>query len=115
MGTMGVRSGRRGVRNKIWAKVISFFGAKLAPVMDKVATGMDAAGAMATGAGLDRIGEILHKGSDLVDEAEDIPRLLAKYTEDGDLTADEIKSLIENTGEVGVAFKNVILTVKKKE
>ena len=103
------------IPNKIWAKLISFFGTKLAPVMDKVASGMDAAGTLADGAGLDRVGSILHKGSKVIDEAEDIPRLLAQYTEDGKLDADEIKRLIEETGEVGVVFKDLILTVKKKE
>lgn len=115
LGLVGVVFGMWIIPNKAWAKIISFFGAKLAPVMDKVASGMDAAGSIAAGAGLERVGAILHKGSDLIDEAEDIPRLLAQYTEDGDLTADEIKSLIENVGEVSVAFKDVILTVKKKE
>ena len=101
------------IPNKVWAKVISVFGGTVAPVMDKVAMGLDAVGVIATGAGLERVGSILHAGSDLVDEAEDIPRLLAEYTADGELTADEIKKLISETGEVGVKFKGLILTVKK--
>jgi len=112
---VGVAVGMWVIPNKIWAKLISFFGTKLAPVMDRVADGMDAAGTIADGAGLEKVAAILHKGSYLVDEAEDIPRLLAEYTEDDELTSDEIKTLIEETGEVGVAFKNFTLVFKKKE
>lgn len=102
------------IPNAVWAKVVSLFGTKIAPIMDKVALGMEAAGVIATGAGLEKIGSILHEGSDVVDEAEDIPRLLAEFTADGDLTADEIKKLIAEVGEVGVEFKDVVLVVKKK-
>jgi len=100
--------------NAVWAKIISFFGTKLAPVMDKVAKGMDAAGVIAEGAGLEKVGLVLQKGAKVVAEAEDIPRLLAEFTEDKKLDADEIKRLIKETGEVGVAFKDVVLIVKKK-
>ena len=103
------------VPNVVWAKIVSFFGTKLAPVMDKVAKGMDAAGVIAGGAGLEKVGLVLQKGAKVIDEAEDIPRLLAEYTEDKKLDVDEIKRLIEETGEVGVAFKGLVLTVKKKE
>jgi len=99
------------IPNAWWAKIISFFGAKLAPAMDKVAAGMDTAGTLIGG----KVGEALHKGSDVVDEAEDIPRLLAEWTAEGKLTAEHIKRLIKETGEVGVAFKDMILVVKKKD
>ena len=102
------------IPNAVWAKVISFFGAKLAPIMDKVAKGVDAAGTIATGAGLEKFGGILHKGAAVINEAEDIPRLLAEFTEDEELDADEIKRIIEETGEVGVVFKDMILFIKKK-
>ena len=102
------------IPNKVWAKIISFFGASLAPVMDKVAKGMDGAGAIAQGAGLDRVAEALFEGADVVDEAEDIPRLLEEYTKDGDLTAEEIKKLFEEGKEVGVEFKDFRLKVIKK-
>lgn len=102
------------IPNKVWAKIISVFGGTVAPVMDKVAMGLDAVGVIAEGAGLEKVGLILHEGADLVDEAEDIPRLLAEYTADGDLTAEEINKLIAETGEVGVELKEFILVVKKK-
>jgi len=98
------------IPNAWWAKVISFFGAKLAPAMDKIAAGMDTGGTLIGG----KVGEALHEGSDVVDEAEDIPRLLAEYTKDGDLTAEEIKKLFKEFGEVGVEMKDFIIKVFKK-
>lgn len=102
------------IPNKWWAKFISFFGAKLAPIMDKVASGVDAAGTLADGAGLKKAGVALHEGADIVDEAEDIPRLLAEYTKDGKLDAEEIKKLFVEFGEVGVEFKDFVFKVFKK-
>ena len=99
------------IPNTLWAKIISFFGAKLAPAMDKVAAGMDTGGMLIGG----KVGEALHEGSDVIDEAEDIPRLLAEYTADGDLNAEEIKKLFTEVGEVGVEFKDFVLKVFKKE
>ena len=98
------------IPNAWWAKIISFFGAKLAPAMDKIAAGMDTGGTLIGG----KVGEALHEGSDVVDEAEDIPRLLAEYTKDGDLTAEEIKKLFKEFGEVGVEMKDFIIKVFKK-
>jgi len=98
------------IPNAWWAKIISFFGAKLAPAMDKIAAGMDTGGTLIGG----KVGEALHEGSDVVDELEDIPRLFAEYTKDKKLDAEEIKSLIEEAGEVGVEFKDFILKVFKK-
>lgn len=103
------------IPNRIWGIVISFFGATLAPILDKVAMGADAAGVIAEGAGLEKVGAVLHAASDVVDEIEDIPRLLAEWTKDGVLDADEIKKIITETGEIGVEFKNLILVVKKKD
>ena len=102
------------IPNKWWAKFISIFGGKVAPVMDKVGKGLDAVGIIAEGAGLEKVGSSLHARADLVDEAEDIPRLLAEYTADGELTPEELKKIIAEFGEVGVEFKDFLLVVKKK-
>ena len=103
------------IPNGFWARLISFFGAKLAPVMDKVARGLDGAGALADGVGFEKIAGAAYKLSDVVDEAEDIPRLLAEYTEDKELDEDEIKSLIKETGEFGVAGKDFFIYDFKKK
>lgn len=102
------------IPNKIWATIVSFFGTKLAPVMDKTAKAMDGAGAIAEGLGMEKLADYLFEGSDVVDEAEDIPRLLAEFTADGDLTAEEIKKLFAAGKEVGVEFNDVVLLIKKK-
>lgn len=102
------------IPNAWFAKAMIFLASKLSPVMTKVATTADAAGTMAEGAGLEKVGLALHEGADVVDEAEDIPRLLAEYTKDGKLDAEEIKKLFAEVGEVGVEFKDFILKVFKK-
>ena len=103
------------IPNPWWAKFISFFGAKLAPIMDKIASGTDAAGSFADSAGMEKVGVALHEGSDVIDEAEDIPRLLAEYTKDGKLDAEEIKKLFKEVGEVGVELKDFVIKVFKKK
>ena len=115
LGLVGVAITMWVIPNKLWAKIISFFGEKLAPIMDRVADGLDAAGTIAEGAGLEKLGEALHEGSDVIDEAEDIPRLLAEYTKDAELDAEEIKTLLDEAGEVGVELKDFILKVIKKK
>jgi len=102
------------IPNAWWAKFISFFGGKLAPILDKAASGVDAAGTIASGAGLEKLGTALHEGSDVIDEAEDIPRLLAEFTKDNKLDVDEIKQLFKEVGEVGVEFKDFVMKVVKK-
>jgi len=103
------------IPNAIWAKFISFFGGKVAPIMDKVASGLDTAGTLAQGAGLERVAEAAFELADVVDEAEDIPRLLAQYTADGDLTKEEITRILEEVGEVGVEGKDFYIKVIKKD
>ena len=115
---VGIALGLWVVPNNIWAKVISFFGTKLAPALDKAESLLDAGGAMADGAGFEKVGEVLHAGADVADEIEDLPRLLVEYSADGKIDATELKSLIEEAGEAGVSVKDlvvkIIALIKKK-
>ncbi len=103
------------IPNAFWAKFISFFGGKLAPVLDKVAMGLDGAGALAAGAGFEKISTIAYELADVVDEAEDVPRMLAEFTEDGNFTKEEAIKILNELGEVGVEGKDFYLKVIKKK
>lgn len=102
------------IPNDWWARLISLFGEKVSPIGTRIAQGADALGTIAEGAGLEKVGVALHEISDVIDEAEDVPRLLAEYTKDGDLTAEEIKKLFKEVGEVGVEGKDFYIKVIKK-
>lgn len=102
------------VPNAWWAKFISIFGGKVAPIMDKIAKGLDGAGAMAEGAGFGKIATIAYELSDVIDEAEDVPRMLAEFTADKDLTKEEVIKLFEEMGEVAVEGKDFFIKVFKK-
>lgn len=102
------------IPNAVWAKFISLFGGKVAPIMDKVAKGLDGAGAMAEGAGLAKVALIAYELSDVIDEAEDIPRMLEEYTADGDLTKEELMTILDEAGEVAVEGKDFWVKVIKK-
>lgn len=103
------------IPNPWWAKFISFFGGKLAPILDKTAMALDGAGALASGAGFEKIAEAAFELSDVIDEAEDVPRLLAEFTADGDFTAEEAKRILEEGAEVVVEGKDFYLKVIKKD
>jgi hypothetical protein len=104
--------------NVWWAKILSFFGASLLPIMTKGISVLRGGSNLATGAGLEKVGEILGAGADSVDELEDLPRLLVEYTADNELDSEELKSLIEEAGEAGVSVKvlvqKIIEAIKKK-
>jgi len=102
------------IPNAWWAKFISLFGTKVAPIMDKIAKGLDGAGALAEGAGLDKLSTIAYELSDVIDEAEDVPRMLAEFTADGDLTKEELAKILEEVGEVAVEGKDFYIKVFKK-
>ena len=86
------------IPNKIWAKVVSFFGATLEPVLNKVDSLSDGAAAIARGAGFDSLADLLDKLGDSADAIEDPIRLLREYTEDGELDAAELKTVIDEIG-----------------
>jgi len=102
------------IPNAWWAKFISLFGTKVSPIMDKIAKGLDGAGALAEGAGLDKLSTIAYELSDVIDEAEDVPRMLAEFTADGDLTKEELAKILEEVGEVAVEGKDFYIKVFKK-
>jgi len=99
------------VPNPVWAKILSWFGAKLVPVMNRMEDGLEGASNLATGAGLEGVGKALKAASDSVDELEDLPRLLVEYAEDNEIDAQELKSLIEEVGEAGVSVKVIVQKV----
>jgi hypothetical protein len=105
--------------NKIWAKIISFFGATLIPIMNKGVGLLKGGATLANTAGLEKVGAALDAGSESLDELEDLPRLLVEYTKDGELDAEELKSLIDEGVEAGVSVKElvakIIALIKKKE
>jgi hypothetical protein len=105
--------------NKVWAKIISFFGATLVPVLNKVDSLADGAAAMARGAGLEKVGDMLEALGDSADELEDPLRLLEEYTKDGKLDSTELKHIIEEAGEGAISVKvlvqSVIALIKKQD
>lgn len=115
----GIALGLWVVPNKLWAKLLSFFGATLVPILNKAEGLLSAGGAMADGAGFEKVGDAMHAGSDAVGEIEDLPRLLVEYSADGKIDAAELKSLIEEAGEAGVSVKvliqSIIALIKKKD
>ena len=102
------------IPNEWWAKFISLFGGKVAPIMDKVAKGLDGVGAMAEGAGLDKLATIAYEFSDVVDEGEDVARLLAELTADGDLSKEDLIALLNEGKDVAVEGKDFVVKVFKK-
>ena len=103
------------VPNKIWAKLLSFFGEKLAPIGESVAKGIDGLGVMAQGAGLEKIATAAFELSDVVDEAADVPQLIVDLSADGELSQEDVKKIIEATGEVVVEGKDFYVKVIKKQ
>jgi len=103
------------IPNEVWAKIVSLFGTKVAPILDKVATGLDGAGAMAEGAGLEKVAEIAYELADGVDEVEDLPRLIADLTADGDLSKDDLVQLLNEGKDVAVEGKDFYVKIIKKK
>ena len=107
------------IPNKVWAKLMSFFGATLVPILNKVGGLSDTAAVMARSAGFDKLGNVLEKLGDTADELEDPLTLLEEYTKDGKLDSAELKSVINEIGEGAVSVKDlvgsVIALIKKKE
>lgn len=103
------------IPNEVWAKIVSLFGTKVAPILDKVATGLDGAGAMAEGAGLEKVAEIAYELADVVDEVEDLPRLIADLTADGDLSKDDLVQLLNEGKDVAVEGKDFYVKIIKKK
>ena len=108
---VGIGIGLWVVPNKFWATIVSFFGTKLVPALNKGEALLDAGGAMADGAGLDGLGDVLHTASDAAGEIEDLPRLFVEYSKDGKIDAKELKSLIVEAGEAGVSVKDLVVTI----
>jgi len=114
----GIAIGLWVIPNKWWAKLISFFGTKLVPAMNKVEDLLRGGASIATSAGLEKIGSAIDAAADSVDELEDLPRLLVEYQADGEIDPTELKSLIEEAGEAGVSVKvlvsKIVALIKKK-
>ena len=103
------------VPNKIWAKLLSLFGEKLAPIGESIAKGIDGLGVMAQGAGLEKIATAAFELSDVIDEAADVPQLVVDLSADGELSQEDVKKIIEATGEVVVEGKDFYVKVIKKQ
>ena len=107
------------IPNKIWAKLMSFLGATLVPVLNKVDNLADGAAAIARGAGLEKLANVLDALGDSADEIEDPLRLLDEYTKDGKLDKEELKTIIDEIGEgavsVKVLVKSILAVIKKKD
>ena len=102
------------IPNPWWAKLISFFGAKLLPITNKAVQGLHGLAAIAESAGLEKVGTIGHKLANTIDELDDIPEWLQNATEDGELTKEEIKKGIEETGEFIAVGKDLVIYIVKK-
>lgn len=116
---VGIGLGLWVIPNKFWAKLISFFGTKLVPALNKGESLLDAGGAMAEGAGFEKLGTAMKAGADVAGEIEDLPRLLMEYSADGKIDTEELKSLIDEGYEAGVSVKELITKIieliKKKD
>ena len=99
------------IPNKIWAKLMSFLGATLVPVLNKVDSVSDGAAAIARGAGFEKLADVLDAIGDSADEIEDPLRLLDEYTKDGKLDEAELKTIIDEIGEGAVSVKVLVQTI----